>query len=265
MSAVAGLRSRIGRIERPAAARHGVLPFGLAAIDRALPGGGLALGAVHEIFGAGGDEEDGAVAAGFAAGILARLGAGPVLWCLKRPDLYGPGLAAFGLDPGRIVFAAAPRDEAVLWAAEQGLLAGKSAGLAAVVGEIGRLPMVAGRRLQLAAERSGVTVLLLRRWRSGGEAAAERGRPSAATTRWRVAALPARAAAGRPGIGMPRWQVELLRCRGGRPAAWRVEGADATGLVRVSAELADRPEPRFRPGAVRPDRGERRTAGAGGG
>src|SRR5581483_837490 len=163
----------------------------------------------------------------------------------------------FGLDPGRIVFAAAPRDEAVLWAAEQGLLAGKSAGLAAVVGEIGRLPMVAGRRLQLAAERSGVTVLLLRRWRSGGEAAAERGRPSAATTRWRVA--------GRPGIGMPRWQVELLRCRGGRPAAWRVEGADATGLVRVSAELADRPEPRFRPGAVRPDRGERRTAGAGGG
>ena len=68
------LRERIRQIERPA--RHGVLSFGVAAIDRALPGGGLALGAVHEILGQGGDEEDGAVAAGFAAGILARLGVG---------------------------------------------------------------------------------------------------------------------------------------------------------------------------------------------
>src|SRR5579863_4273144 len=68
------LRDRIRHIERPA--RHGVLPFGVAAFDCALPGGGLALGAVHEILSAGGDEEDGAAAAGFAAGILARLGAG---------------------------------------------------------------------------------------------------------------------------------------------------------------------------------------------
>src|SRR3954447_955870 len=68
------LRDRIQRIEAPA--RHGVLPFGVAGIDRALPGGGLALGAVHEILGQGGDEEDGAAAAGFAAGILARLGSG---------------------------------------------------------------------------------------------------------------------------------------------------------------------------------------------
>ena len=71
---ISALRERIRQIEQPA--RHGVLPFGVAAIDRALPGGGLALGAVHEITGAGGDEEDGAAAAGFAAGILARLGAG---------------------------------------------------------------------------------------------------------------------------------------------------------------------------------------------
>ena len=68
------LRERIGQIERPA--RHGVLPFGIAAIDRTLPGGGLALGAVHEILGQGGDEEDGAAAAGFVAGILARLSPG---------------------------------------------------------------------------------------------------------------------------------------------------------------------------------------------
>jgi hypothetical protein len=304
---LAVLRDRIRRIEQPA--RHGVLPFGVAAIDQALPGGGLALGAVHEILGAGGDEEDGAAAAGFAAGILARIGphpasasrvlrdapsallsmtdvvhginevrhpeeaakrpsrrthnadpinprlsqssrdvgADPVLWCLKRPDLYGPGLMAHGLDPARLVLASARRDDEILWAIEEGL---RRPGLAAVVGEIGRLPMVASRRLQLAAERSGVTALLLRRWRNGEEAAAERERPSAALTRWRIASLPSRpppipspASGGGLGwgLGRPRWRVELLRCRGGVPAQWDVEVADATGHVCLSAELADRP------------------------
>jgi hypothetical protein len=303
---LAVLRDRIRQIEQPA--RHGVLPFGIAAIDDALPGGGLALGAVHEILGSGGDEEDGAAAAGFAAAILARIGPHPasasrvlrdapsallsmtdivhginevrhpeeaakrpsrrthradptdprllqnsrsagsglVLWCLRRPDLYGPGLMAHGLDPARLVLAAAPRDEEILWAIEEGL---RMPGLAAVIGEIGRLPMVAGRRLQLAAERSGVTALLLRRWRNGEEAMAERERPSAALTRWRVASLPSRDIDEprlRQLIGQPRWRVELLRCRGGVPAQWVVESvevevADATGHVCLSAGLADRP------------------------
>src|SRR4051794_41625907 len=93
------LRDRIQRIEAPA--RHGVLPFGVAAIDRALPGGGLALGAVHEIIGQGGDEEDGAAAAGFAAGILARLGVAPLMTTptstlLPRPHPNPPPLAGEG-------------------------------------------------------------------------------------------------------------------------------------------------------------------------
>ena len=174
------------------------------------------------------------------------LGAGPVLWCLKRPDLYGPGLVAHGLDPARLVVVGAPRDEDMLWAVEEGL---RSPGLAAVVGEIGRLPLVAGRRLQLAAEHSGVTAFLLRRWRNGADAARERERPSAAVTRWRIAAIPAREANDprlRHLIGTPRWRVELLRCRGGVPAHWVVESgevevADATGHVRLSPELAGRP------------------------
>src|SRR5262245_21542336 len=89
------LRERVRRIERPAATVHRVLPFGVAAIDQVLPSGGLARGALHEILGASGDEEDGALAAAFAAGIVGRLavtGNGMVLWCLSRPDLYGPGL-----------------------------------------------------------------------------------------------------------------------------------------------------------------------------
>ena len=239
------LREHIRRIERPTAATHGVLPFGVAAIDRVLPSGGLARGALHEILGASGDEEDGALAAAFAAGIVGRLAAqrslggdGMVLWCLPRPDLYGPGLAAHGLDPGRLVLVRAPRDDEILWAMEEGL---RAPGIAAVVGEIGVLPAVASRRLQLAAERSSITAFLLRRWRDGGQAARERALPNAAITRWRIAALPSQPPQGEPGVGRPRWRVELLRCRGGEPACWEVERADATGHVSLAATLADRP------------------------
>src|SRR6476660_9653643 len=86
------LREQIRRIERPAVATHGVLPFGVAAIDRVLPGGGLTRGALHEILGVGGDEEDGALAAAFAAQILGRLTRPPTSpsRLLTRP---GPSLS----------------------------------------------------------------------------------------------------------------------------------------------------------------------------
>jgi protein ImuA len=233
------LRERVRRIERSRLAIHGVLPFGVAAIDRVLPDGGLARGALHEILGAGGDEEDGALAAAFAAGILGRLaGDGTVLWCLPRPDLYGPGLAAHGLDPAHIVLVRAPRDGEILWAMEEGL---RAPGIAAVVGEVGTLAAVASRRLQLAAERSGITAFLLRRWRDGGQAAHERNLPNAAVTRWRIAALLSQPLRGASGVGRPRWRVELLRCRGGEPACWEVEEADATGHVSLASALADQP------------------------
>jgi len=189
----------------------------------------------------GGDEEDGALAAAFAAGILGRLtrtGDGTVLWCLPRPDLYGLGLAAHGLDPARLVLVRAPRDAEILWAMEEGL---RAPGITAVVGEVGTLAAVASRRLQLAAERSGITAFLLRRWRDGGKAARERNLPNAAVTRWRIAALPSQPLPGEPGVGRPRWRFELLRCRGGEPASWEVEEVDATGHVSLAATLADRP------------------------
>jgi protein ImuA len=230
------LRERVRRIERSPAMAHGVLPFGVTAIDRTLPGGGLARGALHEILGVGGDEEDGALAAAFTARILGRL-TGVVLWCLPRPDLYGPGLAVHGLDPGRVVLVRASRDAEILWAMEEGL---RAPGIVAVVGEVGSLPTVASRRLQLAAERSGITAFLLRRWREGGQAARERAQPNAAMTRWRVAALPSRPMRDEPGVGHPRWRVELLRCRGGEPGCWEMELPDATDHVSLAATLANR-------------------------
>jgi protein ImuA len=263
MIGLAELREQVRRIERPASAQHGAVPFGVDAIDRVLPSGGLACGALHEIVGSGGDEEDGALAAAFAAGIAGRLAAttsGIVLWCLKQPDLYGPGLAAHGLDPGRLVLVRAARDAEILWAMEEGL---RAAGItAAVVGEIGTLPMVASRRLQLAAERSGVTALILRRWHNAAEATRERNRPNAAATRWRIAALPSapaptptlprwrgseREEAGWGAwVGRPRWRIELIRCRGGEPACWEVEIdngkiSDATDPLSVAAGLGNRP------------------------
>jgi protein ImuA len=177
-----------------------------------------------------------------------------VLWCLPRLDLYGPGLATHGLDPGRVVMVRASRDAEILWAMEEGL---RAPGIVAVVGEVGSLPMVASRRLQLSAERSGITAFLLRRWRDGGQAARERALPNAAVTRWRIAALPSQpppipspARGGElrwgPGVGHPRWRIELLRCRGGEPAswempAWEMEVPDATDHVSLAAALADRP------------------------
>jgi protein ImuA len=276
------LRERVRRIERPAAAVHGVLPFGVAAIDRTLSGGGLARGAVHELLGMGSDEEDGTLAAAFAAGILGRLGSptspsqslmrpgpslsalgggegrgevgaigamrdGIVLWCLPHPDLYGPGLAILGLDPARLVLVRARRDGEILSAIEEGL---RATGVAAVVGEVGAFPAVASRRLQLAAERSGVTAFVLRRWRDGARAARERDLPNASATRWRITAQPSVPARAEPGIGHPRWRVELLRCRGGAPACWEVEVTDATGSLSLVATLADRPNGPFREDVV---------------
>src|ERR1700726_3266954 len=97
------IRERIRRLEGASGRRRLVLPFGLKAIDRHLPGGGLALGALHEVAGGGNGAIDGAAAALFAAGVAART-RGKVLWWLTRPDLFAPALAQAGLMPDRVVY-----------------------------------------------------------------------------------------------------------------------------------------------------------------
>ncbi len=206
-------------------------------MDAALPGGGLPLGALHELAGSGADLQHGAAPALFAAGILARM-EGPVLWVLERQDLFAPALAAAGLHPDRVIYAEARRD--ALLVMEEGL---RERGLCAVAAEIsGRITLSASRRLQLAAEASGVTALLLRRPGSG---AAELAGAVAAVTRWRIGTLPSAPpiaeAPDVPGLGPARWQLDLLRCRGGRTGSWIVEGCDASGRLRLVAPLADRP------------------------
>jgi protein ImuA len=229
---LAALRQRLAALESGGRAAP-VLPFGVPAIDAGLPWGGLPLAALHEVEGQGEGE---APATGFLAGLLARLSPErPVLWCLARPDLYAPGLLRHGFQTQRLILARAPNDREILWAMEEGL---RSTALAAVIGEVSALSMTASRRLQLAAETSGVTGFVLCR---EGEIAPA----SAAVTRWRIATAPGSLQSGAPGVGEPRWRVELRRCRGGVPALWDVEACDATGLVSLSAALADRPARRI--------------------
>lgn len=232
------LRERIRLLERGTgrAACDGLL-LGLAPLDAALPACGLPLAALHEIAPGRADWDDGPVT-GFCLALLVRIAVrrpGPVLWLAAGGDLYAPGLAAFGFDPGRLIEGRARGDGEALWAMEEGL---RSGALAAVVAEVAEFEATAARRLQLAAESGGVPAFLLRRWSRPGAAA-----PIAAATRWRVSAAPA-ASFALPDSGIaeprPRWQVELLRCRAGRPGNFLMEWDHATGDFSLVAPFCDR-------------------------
>jgi protein ImuA len=229
LPAIAALRDRIARIEQVHARgpEARIVSLGIPVIDRALPGGGLPMNGLHEAASAGADTEHATAATLFVAGLLARLN-GPVLWVLRQADLFAPGLAAVGLQPGRVVFAEAGKN--VLPVMEEGL---RHSGLAAVVAEpTGRLSLVASRRLQLAAEQAGVMAILIRRSPVFDDPVLKE--PSAAVTRWRIAALPS------PGLERARWRLELTRCRGAEPGGWIVEACDATGRLGLVADSADR-------------------------
>ena len=147
------------------------------------------------------------------------------------------GLAAVGLHPDRVIYAEAFRERDMLPLVEEGL---REKGLAAVVGEVTRLGLTASRRLQLAAEASGVTALIIRRWWTVAEKDLV-ALPTAAVTRWRIAPVPSERMPA-PGLGRERWQVELLRCRGGEPRTWILEACDAKGRLALPADLANRPD-----------------------
>lgn len=232
--ALAGLRARIAQLEGGGAGARGVLPFGIPRLDRRLPGGGLALGCLHEIAGGGAGADDGAAATCFAAGIAART-RGRVLWCVARPDLFAPGLEQAGLPPDRLIHVEAGDHRAVLACMEEALRHGA---LGAVVAETPRLPMAVSRRLHLAAKEGGTLGLALRRWRQGAAGAQDFGQPTAAMTRWRVSALPS-APLPVPGVGRARWRVELLRVRAGEGFEMELEACDGTGHLGLPADVAD--------------------------
>lgn len=208
-----------------------VIPFGIAAIDECLPSTGIRQGALHEFTGSPQLADD-AAATCFIAGVVARI-EGTVIWCLHWQDLFAPSLYLSGLHPDRVIFAECGNDKGVLAAMEEAL---RHPGLAAVVGEIRKFSTTASKRLQLAAEKSGVAAFVFRRWaKTDGIAGG-----TASITRWRITAAPSEAL-GIASIGRPRWHINLERARGGEPKSWIVEACDAKGRIALPAELADRP------------------------
>ncbi|PWC39901.1 hypothetical protein TSO352_02780 [Azospirillum sp. TSO35-2] len=282
---MAELRARIRRIEGAGGEGGRTLPFGVEAVDGHLPDGGLPLGCLHAV-----TAEDAGAGTAFAAALLARLATprAPVLWILRGRDLHAPGLAAYGLTPDRLVAVRAVRAVDALWAMEEAL---RCSALSAVLGELGAVDLTASRRLQLAAESSGVTGLLLDLGPARRQGGAKPETISAAVTRWRLEAAPSRDdaedAAWRPaeglperlgpGLGTPRWRVALERCRAGRPGhwvlgwergVWREMGDDAVTGRRPDGGHPDRWAASWPPqwGAQRtalPDSRHHRLSGAG--
>ena len=212
----------------------GLHPLGVEAVDQAL-GGGLAGGRLHEVFAR--DRQNESAAIGFVAMlafVLSHRGSAqeglPLLWLReeavqRRGGLYAPGLADLGLDPDQFILGVLPDVKELLRAGLDGL---RCSALSVVVLELHDNPrlldLTASRRLVLAAERSGVTPLLLRL----GTAKAH---SSAAHTRWQVgsaASIPLEADAP----GQPMLHLSLLRQRGGAAGLdWTVEwNRDATSF-----------------------------------
>jgi protein ImuA len=226
VASLSKLRRRLARLESTRPREEGARFFttGHSAMDAWL-GGGLSRGRLHEVMAANGEEAGSA--AGFGAMLALRAGEGrPLLWLRtevaerRGGRLYATGLSELGIDGGAVLVGLVADDAALLKAAND---AARCAGLGALLvecwGDPKPLDLTATRRLMLAAEASGVTVLLLRM------AATES--PTAADTRWRVAAaasvpLADGTPAGAPGY--PAFEIELLRRRAG-PAGvtWRVE------------------------------------------
>lgn len=242
------LRRQLAALETPAARRI-VLSTGLAAIDRALPWGGLPVGALHDIDGGVGD----VAAVGFAAAVAAaaqRRCGGRVLWCRHRRTVhdrgavYAPGLTAWGLHPRHVVFTACNSPGDVLWAMEEGL---RARGFAAVVGDGVAPDFTAARRLQLSGSDGTAIALAIQPAATSAPAS-----HSPALTRWRITALPTatdNCARNDPALTPRAWRVELLHCRGAAPRAWAVrwdhfenrEIADAPLSGAVATPLADGP------------------------
>lgn len=203
--------------------------LGVETVDAAL-GGGLPRRAVHEVFAAA--MADGGAACGFGLGLALRMAAmattaatategRPIVWvqqtmAARQHGILNPhGLIEFGASPSILLIEARDALQALRAAHE----AARCAALGAVVMELWgpakALGLAESRRLSLAAAGSGVGLVVLRL-----EAGPQ---PSAAFSRWSVAAAPS-AALEAAAPGHPCFDLTLLRHRGGLESGrWRVE------------------------------------------
>jgi protein ImuA len=266
--AIADLKGRVGVLQRHAAASAAdVLSLGAAAIDERLDGRGLAYG-THEAAGVAGEATSAVL---FALLLLARLFAvdrtRPALVVQEARalheggELYGPGLHALGLDPGRVALTTARDGVQALRTVDEAV---RSRAVCAVVAELvqgaRRLDLATTQRWNVHGQQTGVRVLLL---------TPDLSATSAALTRWRT--RPAPSVAQRRFVGPPTLELELVRNRLGRLGRWTVEWSCEDEAFRLAPRLDDAAlrapvvsTPGDRPGAAPPAPRPAAALGAGG-
>jgi len=211
-----------------AAVARAVIPTGFHELDRVLPGGGWPLGAITEV-----------LVDGYGIGELGLLM--PALEALTKEDParpkkwvawiappfvpYAPALQQHGVNIDRLLMIhptsegrdargrAIASGKSRLWAIEQAIRSGSSAGVLAWVAAADDVIL---RRLQLAAEEQGCWVVLFR--------------PASARLLRSPAALR---------IHLPQahaaTRVEILKCWGGRPGV-----VDVAGFALDGAQVSSR-------------------------
>jgi protein ImuA len=193
---------------------------------------------LHEFCPAGPGAE--AAAIGLSLGLAASW-AGQVFWTAEEGVFsedgapYPPGLAQFGLDPGKLIVIRAGKREETLWAAEQALSANGAVAICALAARGKPLDLKATRRLLLIAERNHARCLLVRPLAEA----------SAAWTRWLVSPTPSTGVDDE--LGRPAYALELLRSRSGPAGArftieWNAHVRRFDDMARDrSAASVDRP------------------------
>ncbi|MEM0985132.1 MAG: hypothetical protein AAGJ32_02700 [Pseudomonadota bacterium] len=175
---------------------------------------------VHEI--APAEYGDGPAALGFALTSAVAPEDGACLWVREdrlerdRGQPCADGLRTLGIDPGRLMVITARKTADALWAIEEAM---KSHAAGLVLAEISGLDFTASRRLALASETHGAAAVLVLPHTLEGA--------SAATTRWRVSALPSAPNSLAPEqLGALRWQAVLERARNAPFAIGRSHGLE---------------------------------------
>ena len=204
-SRLQALRERIEGIEAPASSKP-PLSLGVASIDGLLRGG-LVFGRVHAV--------RGRASMGFLTALAVR-SSGPILWCClgdSQEQPYMEGARQFGLDPGRVILVECESEASLLASVETSLASGA---VSLVVAQLeGSCDRLAGRRLQLAAERGDCLSLV---------EVAGRGALGWAETAWEARPMPSQ-------TSRPAWNLGLIRSRRSVTRAWKVEwDANETAL-----------------------------------
>ena len=218
------------------------LSFGLPALDGRFRCGGLPFGA-HEVCGPAGEPVSAVL---FAALLLARrFHDDPDAQALvvQEPGaltegggLYGPGLWALGLDPGRLVLVTVREGGEALRVTDEAV---RSGSVAAVLTEAPRaarkLDLAATQRLNLYGRQTATLALLI---------VCDLEATSAAMSRWRVAPAPS----CNPRLGAPSLALELARNRLGPTGRLAVDwSSDDEAFRLASPDAARSARPPLRP------------------